>query len=262
MSHWDDGRLMALADGELDSTDSVAAEKHLAACEACRVTLALLHAQRDLLREAFSHAREPAPADRVRDALRARSVTAEGTAIGTARETSTGLRGLAARTWWEGRTRLAQAALLVLLLAGGASALVLGPSLRSRLFEADAPDERPTPAVAVEGELEIGTRVGPVDGRVTVTLNGLPSGAEVRVSLVDGEGAQVLAPGGTRFRSGNGRIEAEASAGPVSVQLPRALAGGSLEVGGRVYLTVTEGLVRLEVPAFQQSPSEVRFRVP
>jgi hypothetical protein len=140
---------------------------------------------------------------------------------------------------------------------------VLGPSLRSRLSERNAPDERPASAVAVESApVEVGTQVGPVDGRVTVTLNGLPSGAEVLVSLVDGESAQVLAPGGTRFRSGNGRIEAEAGAGPVSVQLPRALKGGSLEVGGRVYLRVTEGLVRLEVPAFQQSPSEVRFRVP
>ena len=38
---------------------------------------------------------------------------------------------------------------------------------------------------AVESGLEVGTQVGPVDGRVTVNKNVLPSGAEERVSSLD-----------------------------------------------------------------------------
>jgi len=257
VSHWDDGRLLAYADGELDTGATASAEEHLGGCAECSGTLAILEGERRLLSEALLAGDVEPPSARVRQALALERGIHPLAVEGQARSTRRGFRSL-------GGSRLAQAAVLVLLFAGGASALVLAPPLRSWFGGDSPPDEAAvtTPAAASEAALEVGTQVRPLDGSVEVTLAGLPSGAEIHVSLVAEESALVMAPEGTRFRTGNGRIAADASAGPVRVQLPRGLERGSLSVDGTVYLSMTAGEVRLDAPAFQRTPSELRFRVP
>ena len=260
MSHWDEGRLLAYADGELTPAAAAEAREHLESCGPCAWALGALRQEREAFRGALAAVDLTPPTERVRALVEARA--GARFSAPRAKPASPPYR----RSWWAQRSRLAQAATLVLLLAGGASALMLTPSVRSWLEGPAGAGEAPTPAPlemeSVRAPAEVGAQVGPEAGRIRIAVGGLPTGAEIHVTLVEGRDAVVLGPDGTRFRTGNGQIEAEAPAGPVRVRVPRGVGQVSLEVEGRVYLSVTAGSPLVVVPAFQQSETELRFRIP
>jgi hypothetical protein len=170
------------------------------------------------------------------------------------------------------RRQLAQAALFVLFVAGGVSALVPGSPVR-RLIDRgqratqqqetppEAPALAPLSAPQAERAAEMRVRAGPAQGSLRVALQ-LASGSELIVALVDGDSASVAAPVDATFRGSDGLLEATAPAGPVRVDLPRGVADVSLEVGGRLYLRVRGGQLEVTAPTLGRSSAEVSFRIP
>jgi hypothetical protein len=258
MKHLTDGTLQAYLDDELPVPERSAVEAHLAACGGCGSELAALERAGTVFASAMGRLPEPTVA-----LLEARA-------------------GVARRSRAAARTRepvllfgwsLARAALLLLGLAAVASATIPGSPLRRWIEEllADAtvaPAEAPAiveaPAAPAPPMAEVS--VAPEQGRVRVTLLDLPADASVRVRLVDGDRAAVLAMGGAagaRFTTGPGRIEVRgptASGGEVLVQLPRSALRAEVLVDGRPYLVKDGAAVRLLAPAADTTGSEILFR--
>lgn len=273
MTHQDEGRLMAYLDGELAAGDARAVEEHVERCTPCRDALAAVREGRAVVREALALADSPAPAGRVRAAVLARAGAVGSPPYappwpgrpGEPRSSGDPRRWAGARAAWAQRGRLAQAAVLVLLLAGGAAALVPGSPLRRWVTEL-AVSEAPAPAESVattaeEPDPEVMVRVGSAGGRIRILLQELPTGTEVLVRLVEGDRAAVFAPQGARFSSGDGLLEAEVPRGPVRVEIPRAVAEVSLRIGDRIYLTARAGSVEVAAPTAERTGTEIQFRV-
>jgi hypothetical protein len=252
---------MAYLDGELAPSDARAVEAHLGACAVCAREAEGLRGGRDRLRAALhdpaADAEARAAAPRVRERLRRRSSAPYP--VPPAR------RPPASRPLpWARRSRILQAALFVLFLAGGASALVPGSPLRRWIEGSSAPQERapaplsPPPQAAEAPQVSLSA--APAGGALRVVLD-LPSGTELRVSLVDDGRATVFAAPDTRFRSAEGLLEASVAQGSVRVELPRGGTDVSLEVGGEVYLRIRDGRLDLPVPATDSSAAELSFRI-
>jgi hypothetical protein len=79
--------------------------------------------------------------------------------------------------------------------------------------------------------------------------------------FVDGERATVHANPDTQFLSGDGLIRGTVLSGPVRVELPRAAADVSLEVGGQPYLTMQNGQVTFSAPAADSTDAKFTFRI-
>ena len=280
MTHWDNGRLMAYLDGELPPGDSAVTRDHVNACSSCGAAAAILREDSALLGAALAQLDVPLAgrAERVRAELRARAqrAGAPGQVAAVAgprlvQAASAADRDRSGRPWrglgsWRAK-RMLEAALWVLFLAGGVSALVPGSPVREWLPRPTPMEEAqpaletaPASTAAAERAAQTGVRVAAALGRVVVALE-LPPGTELTVRLVEGDQAAVFAPAGARFTSADGRLEAEVPSGPVQVELPRPVQA-SLQVGGRTYVTLREGRLEPSLPADASTETELRFRVP
>jgi hypothetical protein len=95
-----------------------------------------------------------------------------------------------------------------------------------------------------------------------VSILGAEADAEIRVRWVPAGEAAIFAPVGSRFTSGEGRLEARVTPGTIRVELPRGVTPVSLEVGGRIYLQRTDAGLEIPGPVAERSDEEIVFRIP
>jgi hypothetical protein len=161
-----------------------------------------------------------------------------------------------------------QAALFVLFVAGGASAVMTGSPLHRWLVGGAAP-AAPTsaepatlqaPAAEVAPPPAQGSITGrPAAGKLRVTLE-LPPNTELTVVFVDGDRGTIHANPDTNFLIADGLIGGTVHSGPVRVELPRAAADVSLEVGGQPYLQMQNGQVTFRAPPADSTDATFTFR--
>ena len=261
MSHLNEGQLLSLRDETAAPEDG--AQRHLEACAACRDALDASRKQGVAVAGALG-------------ALDADSWDMEGArakvrlrvshhAAAVARGSSLPARRPRLAAW-----SLSRAAGILLLAAAGASALP-GSPVRSWIERVVAPpaEEAPIPTLApatapadaaAEAE-EAGVRL-PVSGSgLSVVLRGASPGTEIRVTWIAANEAALFAPVGSRFTSGEGRVEAFLVPGAVRIELPRGAAPLSLEVNGRILLRNTPAGLEVSGPVVDRTDAGVTFRV-
>ncbi|HYJ80593.1 MAG TPA: zf-HC2 domain-containing protein [Longimicrobiaceae bacterium] len=255
--HLAEGIAQALLDGELAGAERHAAEAHLAACPACAAEQRGLRSAQERMRTVLAEADAPAPVAQAQMALRRRAARASQAA--------------------KGRRALLRAAVLVLGVAGAATAAVavpgspipglitdILPGAKDPLRETVGPRPAPAPAALAE-DAPTGVSILPEAGSVRVVLSGSAPGLRVRTRLVDGAHAEVHASAAAaraRFRTSPGRIEVVgAGAGEVTVSLPRGARAAFVEVNGRVYVAKEGGSLRVMAPVVDPAASEPVFRV-
>lgn len=255
MTHPDDGRLQAYLDGELPGAGGAAVEEHLGKCERCRETVEELLRAAGVVGAALDRTAPPPPA------LEA----------GMARVRRRARRADAGRPSAEGAggsLPLAKAAVVALLLVAAGSTVLPGSPLRewlvdgwNRVSALVVPEREagtsPEPGVATAA----GVRTVSGEEGVRVVLTGVESGTELRIRFVEGERAGLFAPEGSRFRTGEGRLEAVVAPGPVRVEIPREAGRAEVVVNGTAYVRVGDGRVELRGPAVDSSASGILLRV-
>jgi hypothetical protein len=257
MIHATEGALQALADDELPVADRLRLERHLEECPACTTELHALRAASAELSSAVQTVDRPAPVDAAyREFVRRR---ASGGRWGP-----------------EVRRSLQRAAILVLAVAGVASATIPGSPIRQWVGEllepstsesaraiAIQPEVAPTAAAAAETSAT-GVSVLPANGRVTVALESPVPELEVRVRLSDREFAEVQVTGAAaaaRFRTSPGRIEvAGAEAGEIRIGLPRSARNAAVQINGKLFVYKEGDQLRLLTPAADSAGAEIVFR--
>lgn len=290
----DEGRLKAWLDGALSPEDA----HHLAARvdgdPGLQRRVEELRARelrtRDLLARLDT---APPPTDRVRAIVHTARAASRETSAGTRRSGSgisdsgisgsgTGRSGSgtgrpgsgsgrSGSGHWARRSRLAQAAALVLIFAGAAAAAIPGSPVHEWIARTLAPASDPSPASVSAptddpdtqtGPDETGLVVSPDSGHIRIELVGLPSGTEIVVRLTEEGGAGVFGPASSRLdlEGETGRIRVGAAAGPIRVELPRGLPTADLLVDGRVYLSKRGEAVDLRVTPVHRSATEIRLR--
>jgi hypothetical protein len=95
-----------------------------------------------------------------------------------------------------------------------------------------------------------------------VVLRDAAPGTEIRVTWIPGREAALFAPGGSRFTSGQGRLEASLAPGPVRVEIQRGASPLSLEVDGSVLLRGTPGGLEVRGDVVERSADGITFVVP
>lgn len=248
MSHLDEAVLTALRDGRTGS-DSAAAERHLASCPSCRKALEATRTREREVASTLAALDEPFDTDAAREAVRARLAPGTSTTPGPARRA------------------LRRAAAVVLLFGVGSAAYAMpGSPLRpwlSHLGGGRDTESVTTPQTnPVTSSVETGVHLDVQGGPVRIVLRGVVAGTEIDVRLVGGATVSVMAPRGTRFTTGEGRIEATTAPGTVHVELPRGVHPASLEVAGRTYLRVTDSGLDVVGPVIDRSDGMIRFAVP
>jgi anti-sigma factor RsiW len=267
MAHGDLGQLTAYLDEQLPADEIGSVQRHVGDCPECQRDVERLTAQKERMRAALASldvevVGAHAALARAAAHLRQRRTAASPPAVaGPPRARST------IRRIFASRRHLLRAAMFVLFIAGGVSALVPGSPLRRMLGgeAADAPQEV-TPAIApssppqAERAPELRVRAAAAGGRLRVALQMAP-GSELVVSLVDGDSAAVMVPVDANVSGSDGLLEAT-SAGPVRVDVPRTVPEVSLEVGGQLYLRVRGGLLDVIAPTTGRSDTQASFRIP
>ncbi|GMV05560.1 MAG: hypothetical protein AMXMBFR53_18380 [Gemmatimonadota bacterium] len=265
MSHLDEGQLLTLRDGAGIPVAEAAA--HLAACARCREALeasrqrsAAVAGALGVLDGGFPHLAHDLERARERVRLRVSEHAAR----------AAGATSLPARRTRRAAWSASKAAGLLLVTAAGLSALPGSPVRRwigERLepaAEVAAPSAAPAAAEAVAPPApeEAGVRLPLTAGPLAVVLRDAAPGTEIRVRWITGSEAAVFAPVGSRFTSGQGRIEAAGVAGVVRVELPRGVTPVSLEVNGRILLRSTPEGVDVPGDAVDRTADGLTFRLP
>jgi hypothetical protein len=241
--HPNDEALLALLDGEVPAAARGDLDAHLAACPECSGRL-------DELR--FM-------ARRVTGALESIDVGSPWTDVppelaAAARGRPTPITSARSSRRRVGRRSVAAAASLVFVLAAGAYAVPGSPIrdlvTRSALavsswFGSDTdPDDGPS-AVSVE----------PVDGAVSIRVNGATSRLRITVRRGSTRAATVSALDSGRFQVESGIIEVTAEAGRLEIELPEGILA-TVEVDGVVVATQT-GRLLARAPAADESPATI-----
>lgn len=260
MSHAAEGSLQAYIDGEVDAAAEAGLRRHLGGCAACSAELAVMRSRSERAHAALSLLDRPAPMLRAQ----ARLAGAGTAGRGSSRFVRLGAAGFA------------KAAMLMLALAGAGAAAIPGSPVRRALestitrvaqfFNGATPaapvEEMPVAAPSTETSV---ASIIPADGRVRIVLHEPAGAVDVTVRLIDGPRAQVaatMADGAVRFTAGTGRLEAFGLVtGAVTVDIPRAARGATVEVGDRVRVYKEGGILHLEGPEGGDQGSEVRFRI-
>jgi hypothetical protein len=245
MTHADEGMIVSLRD-ELPA--GAPAYAHLHACSACVAALADATSRSTSIADALATLDRPIDMAAAKAATRARLDRA---------------RPAHATPTWR-RWPLGRAAMILLATAGAASALTWSP-LREWLAPAE-PTSAPTPAVTSEPALELAETsaiaVEVLGGRIAVIIRGAAAGTAIEVVWGEGLSARVEGPRGSGFTYGDGRLEVDAAAGALRVELPRAVGSAVVEIDGQVYLERSDGRVDLAVAAVERTDDLVRFVVP
>ncbi len=221
MEHPAEGTLQAYLDGEIQSEPREALDRHLAGCGACRRSLAELDQLAGQTRRALALVdREPPSMEAARwEARRARAT----------------YRSRAHRR------RLATAASVILLAGAGWVAAMPGSPIRNwwdsrSVAELSAPaEEQITGPEGIERAV-VGVQL--LDGRVSVSLDGVPRDSRIEVRLTDTEGVRVSAPAGSRFETGPGRmlVRIDGLEGDLTVELTAAAVLADVQVNDRLVL--------------------------
>ncbi len=246
MDHRTDGELQAYLDAELLRDEAAVVSEHVMVCTDCRTRLGELRMAGEDFRQALGEL--DAQFDRTAPATpmplhqrRARAASARHVALG--------------------RAALMRAAVLLLAVAGAATAIVPGSPLRQlieRLSSEPAEPvmvEMPTPPVEQAEAPAPGiasVTVAPVDGRVAVSVRRFAAGSIIRVRF--GSGFEVRAtlvngPGGARFSVGSGSLfvvgTGSSTIDEILIELPRGLNSATVDVDGkRILVASPDGLRR------------------
>ncbi|MFQ5889501.1 MAG: anti-sigma factor family protein [Gemmatimonadota bacterium] len=251
MSHLSETQLLSYLDGELSQKASEEVAAHLGECGECRASL-------EALRQAARH---------FSAAVSLLDVEAE-----VPRTIPEGPRPRRVRPPRPWRT-LARAAVLVLALAGVASAVIPGSPVRSWVAALHLGGKEEAPIVPTVGREEpapegergpAGVSVLPDAGVLRILLTNFAPESSVRVRLVDGAEAHVEVgeDAEARFRIGPGRIEVSGSGrGDLVVDLPRSALEATVEVEGRIAVMKKGKQLRLLRPAVDSLQGDVRFRI-
>lgn len=169
------------------------------------------------------------------------------------------------------------AASIALLVTAGAASALPGSPVREWVTQGwgaltgsgDAPvglesvepaaEELPA-APATADPAETGASILAGEEGVELWILGLQGGADLRVVRVDGNMAGIFAGEGTRFRTEEGRLEAEAPPGAVRVEIPRSLEDAVVGVNGTVLLRLSGGKMEIFGPVQRRTPMEILFR--
>lgn len=246
MTHVDEGTIVALRD-ELPT--NAPAYAHLRACPSCVAALAEATSRSTSIADALATLDAPIDLTAAKAATRTRLDRA---------------RSRHATPAWR-RLPVGRAALILLATAGAASALTWSP-LRNLLAPAE-PSSTTVPAVtsapAPQSSETSAIAVEILAGRIEVIVRGATPGTIIDVVWREGSSARVEGPRGSGFTYGDGRLEVDAAAGALRVELPRAVSSAVVEIDGRVYLARSEvaGLT-LPGPAVERTDDLVRFVVP
>jgi hypothetical protein len=251
MDHRTDGELQAYLDAELLRDEAVVVSEHLRVCTDCRARLGELRMAGEDFRQALgeldAHFDRTAPATPM--PLRQRRA-----------------RAASARHAVLGRTALMRAAVLLLAVAGAATAVVPGFPLRQlieRLSSEPAEPvmvETPPPTVDQTEAPAPGiasVTVAPVDGRVAVSVRRFAAGSIVRVRFGSGSEARarlVSGLSGARFSVGPGSLfvvgTGSSTTGEILIELPRGLISATVDVDGeRILVASPDGLRRSGDPS-------------
>lgn len=247
MTHLDEGTILAVRDGDWAEDF---AQAHLTQCVDCSGELGQARTRATHITDSLAALDEDVDVETAKAAVRGRlDVT----------------RGRTARAGQWTRWSLGKAAALLLLAAGTASALPWSPVRswwRTSAPEPSAVPARAEPAQTVEGASGGGIAVPVDDGRIAVIVRGAATGASLEVVWVDEPTATVSAPPGSDFTYAGGRAEVDAAAGPIRVELPRAVRLATLEVDGVVYLARSGERLDVAGPVVEWDESHIRFVVP
>lgn len=258
--------LRAFGDGEAPAADARRTAAHLEGCTGCRARLAGIRTLREEIREATTLAPPPDAWERIA----ARRAAGEELIlpVGDVADAAAPRRR---------RLPLRRAAVLLVGVAGIASATVPGSPVRAWLLgvvgraEDAPPAPAPVPPVVVpaadappppEDAPEAGTGVAPADGEVRVSVSGAGPALRIRVRVDDVPFAQVRGRGAAAqasFASGRGRVTVTgARAGELEVVLPRSVDRATLIVDGTRFVVLQDGRMTVLVPA-DSSGAELVF---
>jgi hypothetical protein len=247
MEHPADGTLLEWVDGRLPGSLAAPLELHVGGCRACTAEVERLRRLSATFDRALSVLDPAVPTQLAYAALQRRRRAALMTG---------------------GRRALARAAVLVLAVAGIASATLPGSPVRRWIGErlggaAEVPSGARAPAPPAVPPA--GVEIVPRGGSVHVVLTNPGAGLRVRVRLADAEYVDVRGTGaaaGARFRTGPGRITVDrAEGGEVHIALPRGLPHAVVTVGGRTYLVKEGGQLRVLTAGVDTAGPELVFRV-
>lgn len=259
MMHLDEGQILSLRD---DATAvATLAVAHLQECAACRDALEDTRRRSASVAAVLGSLDEASwNLDQARERVRQR-VAAESARVADA-PSLTSRR--AHRTAWSA----SKAAGLLLVTAAGLSALPGSPVRRwitervTPAADVVAPAAETAPAAALRATEEAGVRISVDGGPLTVVLRDAAPGTEIRVRWIPGREAAVFAPAGSRFTSGQGRMEAGDLSGVVRLELPRSVVPVSLEVNGRIVLRNSTAGLEVAGPVVEQTDAGITYRIP
>lgn len=273
--HPEDGRLMALLDGELPGPTADRLEEHLEACERCRRRRdELVRASELLRRELEDRDVEVPPADPLavrriahyRAAERGRADPAPGDGDRRGRSDAGKHRGgqLARSTLWK-------AAVLVLGVGAVASAAVPGSPVEGWIGDAvqalvssfsgeSAPAD--SPATDTAGRLAAPQGVSvPVSDRAVVRITDPAPGLRVHVRPVEDSLLSVLARG-ARYRAGDGTIEVLGPDRPdLRIELPTGPGTARIMAGEVLLLERVDGRLRVRAASADTVDGTISFPV-
>ncbi len=253
MVHPDEGLIRTFLDGEMEEPQERALQEHLNACAACRGDL---DAQEQAWKEASKALRvlnhEPDLAE-ARARLQARLERGH-------------------RSWLS----LSRAASIAVLLTAAVASALPGSPVQRWIMDGWRTLTGPgTPSIQPSGPpLEAGERAGlpapspareigasvPVGaGSLEIWIHHLPPDATLRVEWVEGDQVGIFAGEGTRFSTGEGRLEAFSPPGSVRVELPRSLTRALVGVDGEVLLRKSGPEVDISGSVQGRTPSEIVF---
>jgi hypothetical protein len=158
------------------------------------------------------------------------------------------------------RIPIGRAAAILLITAGAAAALPWSPLARWWSEPAVPAPAAATQSAAPGDPTAASVAVVVVDA-IEVVVTGAAAGAAVDVTWLDEGSARVAAPSGSEFTFSSGRIEVQATAGALRLELPRA-ARASVVVNGRDYLERSAAGISVIEPAAEVTDERVRFVVP
>jgi hypothetical protein len=283
MGHPDEGLIRAFLDDELTDAEARDFRQHLGDCPACKAELELqatAEAQvtqglRILDEGSLVEASSPPGVSSLEEARGRVLARAQGENGARAPSRAAPRPPGRTRSPWLLPGSLLKAASIALLFTAVAASALPGSPVRewiARGWQAitgadeHGPElQHPTSPTGEDllfpgmGAPETGTRIAPSGGGIQLALYDLPADAEIRVLWVEEEQAGIYAGEGTRFRSGEGRLEAHSPPGGVRVEIPSSLSRVLLTVDGRVLLRKTDSNVEIVGTVQRQTPREVVF---
>jgi len=216
-----EGTLQAYLDGEVLPEPREGLDRHIEACPDCQLALADLGAMGRATHTALADLDATIPAaDRALWEIRRARASRRAAAV---------------------RHRAAAAAGLALLIGAGWVAAMPGSPVRDWWAGRFGPDpvgltEAP-PSVASEAQ-RAGMSQLPLDGRISISLDLVPAGSWLEVTMSDAERAAVSVPAGSSFETGPGRIQVRIEGAPADllIEIPEDAIVAEILVNDRPFL--------------------------